>query len=159
MINSRTVCWYSLHPTFEFTKKNALNGIITHNALRLSRRQPVATIITDDSYFTGYSLSLTYILCTVCLFCIHYEKGLLSRLGKENNQLDYWIDVDPVSRSGFWIHRHFYCFFFKIAKYNAFSTLSNVGEGLSEKMTVKGRRRVINWKKWISRRCSSWPAV
>jgi len=42
---------------FEFT--NTLNGI-THNALRRNGQVDVATMLTGDSYFTGYSL-LTYL--------------------------------------------------------------------------------------------------
>jgi len=61
---------------------NTLNGI-THNALHGSWWLAVATIVTDDSYFSRYSLPLTYLFFLHCVSVsvrYYYVKGLLTVL-------------------------------------------------------------------------------
>ena len=78
MIDHLKVCPLTICSTFEFT--NTLNGF-THSALRGSRRLAVATIFTNESYFTGHSFHCVSV-------STHYEQE--THLGDETAKRDFF---------------------------------------------------------------------
>ena len=81
------------------------NVRVYKHSLTGSRRLAVATILTDDSYFTGYSLPLTIIFFTLCdcFQSIHYEKrSIVDTWVTRRWPVTKWWRESGMSSKGHW---------------------------------------------------------